>query len=393
LGKGFRERQGREMNILIVALDFKPNTGGIAEYTHQIAQYLYMAGDDIMVLSKKMDNDEEFDATCQYKVARCNFTKLGSNRLHRFWSSYRTIANAAKTHSADIIISNCLESEAHICWFVSKVINVPYCVFTYGLDINTKVGLRGKIKRILGIRNADKVFCCSSFTKEIIKELGVQPRKIAILHPGISNSFLINSTKSSNRDIKKELGVKKKKIVLTFGRLVERKGIDKTLEAIVLVRQEIPDVVYVIAGDGPYRDTLEELMKKLHLQDNVVFTGYVSEDEKAFYYNAADVFVMPNRELENGDVEGFGIVFLEANIYGKPVIGGRSGGAVDAIVDGKTGLLVNPIDIEEIASAIIRFLSNEGYAKQLGFQGRKRVERDFNCEVIVSRMRIELEKL
>jgi phosphatidylinositol alpha-1,6-mannosyltransferase len=134
-------------------------------------------------------------------------------------------------------------------------------------------------------------------------------------------------------------------------------------------------------------------MKKLHLQDNVVFTGYVSEDEKAFYYNAADVFVMPNRELENGDVEGFGIVFLEANIYGKPVIGGRSGGAVDAIVDGKTGLLVNPIDIEEIASAIIRFLSNEGYAKQLGFQGRKRVERDFNCEVIVSRMRIELEKL
>jgi len=381
------------MNILIVALDFKPLTGGIAEYTHQIAQHLYMAGDDIMVLSKKMDNDEEFDSACQYKISRYDFPKSESSRLYRYWSRYWIIANAAKTHSADIIISNYVSSEAHVCWLVSKVLNVPYCVFTYGAEINTKVGLRGKIKRILGIRSADKVFCCSSFTKEIIKELGVQPGKIAILHPGISNSFLINSTKSSDCDIKEELGVKKKKIVLTFSRLVERKGIDKTLEAIALVRQEIPDVVYVIAGDGPYRDTLEELVKKLNLQDNVIFTSYVSEDKKAFYYNAADVFVMPNRELENGDVEGFGIVFLEANVYGKPVIGGRSGGAVDAIVDGKTGLLVNPKDVEEIASAIIQLLVNEGYTRQLGLQGRERVERDFNWEVIVSKMRIELGKL
>ena len=134
-------------------------------------------------------------------------------------------------------------------------------------------------------------------------------------------------------------------------------------------------------------------MKKLHLQDNVVFTGYVTEDKKAFYYNAAEIFIMPSRELENGDVEGFGIVFLEANAYRKPVIGGKSGGVVDAIVDGKTGLLVNPTDAKEIAFAIIRLLGNKDYATQLGVQGRKRVERDFNWEVIVSRMRIELEKL
>jgi len=228
---------------------------------------------------------------------------------------------------------------------------------------------------------------------KIVKKLGVPLRKITILHPGISKNFLINSAKTSNCDIKEELGLKNKKIILTLSRLVERKGIDKTIEAIALVRREIPDVVYVIAGNGPYRHTLEELVKKLRLQDNVVFTGYVCEDKKASYYNAAEIFVMPNRVLENGDVEGFGIVFLEANAYRKPVIGGRSGGVIDAIIDGKTGLLVNPTDTKEIASAIIRLLSNEDYATQLGFQGRKRVERDFNWEVIVSRMRIELEKL
>lgn len=381
------------MNILIVALDFKPNAGGIAEYTHQIAQHLYMAGDDIMVLTKKMDNDEEFDATCQYKVIRYDFTKSGSNRVHRFWFRYRTIANAVKTHYADIIISNCLGSEAPLCWLVSKVFNIPYCLFTHSLEINTKVGLKGKIKRSIAIKGANRVFSNSSFTQGIVKKLGVPLRKTTILHPGISKSFLINSAKTSNCDIKEKLGLKKKKIVLTLSRLVERKGIDKTIEAIALVRQEIPDIVYVIAGDGPYRNALEELMKKLHLQDNVVFTGYVTEDKKAFYYNAAEIFIMPNRELENGDVEGFGIVFLEANAYRKPVIGGKSGGVVDAIVDGKTGLLVNPTDAKEIAFAIIRLLGNKDYATQLGVQGRKRVERDFNWEVIVSRMRIELEKL
>jgi len=253
--------------------------------------------------------------------------------------------------------------------------------------------LKGKIKRSIAIKGASRVFSNSSFTQGIVKKLGVPLRKTTIIHPGISKSFLINSAKALNCDIKEELGLKKKKIVLTLSRLVERKGIDKTMEAVALVRQEIPDIVYVIAGDGPYRDTLEELMKKLHLQDNIVFTGYVSEDKKAYYYNAADVYIMPNREIENGDVEGFGIVFLEANAYRKPVIGGRSGGVIDAIIDGKTGLLVNPTDTKEIASAIIRLLSNEDYATQLGFQGRKRVERDFNWEVIVSRMRIELEKL
>ncbi len=381
------------MKILIIALNFKPMTGGVAEYTYQIAQHLHNAGDDVMVLSKKMDKDETFDSICPYKVSRYDFQKSKSNKLRRYRTSYRAIANAAKSHSAEVIISNCLRSEVHVCWFASKVLNTPYCVFTHGLGINTKVGLRGKIKRRLGIRGAKKVFSNSFFTSEIVKKLGVPSEKIAILHPGISNSFLRNATEGSDRGIRKELRLENKHIVLTLGRLIERKGIDKTLEAIALVRQEIPDVVYVIAGDGPYRDTLEKLANRLSLQDSVIFTGYVSEDEKGLYYNAADVFVMPNRELENGDVEGFGIVFLEANAYGKPVIGGRSGGAVDAIVDGKTGLLVNPTDAEEIASAIIQLLDNKDYARQLGLQGRKRVEEDFNWEVIVSRMRAELAGL
>lgn len=385
------------LNILIVALDFKPLVGGIAEYTHQIARHLQIAGDGVMVLSKKMDGDEEFDSICPYKVKRCDYddTKK-SSRIRR----YQAIKNAAREQSADLIISNRLESEANICWLVSKLLNIPYSIFTYGLEVNRRIDsgrdlkrILKRLKRSLELRGANRVFCISSFTRGVVENLGVSPNKITILHPGISISDLNSSVGRSNSALTEQLKLDNKKVVLTLGRLVERKGIDKTIQAIEIVRKRIPSVVYIIAGDGPYRGALEKAAKKLSLQDNVVFAGYVPEEEKSSYYSAADVFVVPNRELESGDVEGFGIVFLEANAYGKPVIGGKSGGAVDAIVNGETGLLVDPTDVDEIASAIIHLLINEDYAKRLGEQGRKRVEKDFNWRTIVSRMRTDLKDL
>jgi len=382
------------MNILIVGFDFKPNVGGMAEYTYQVARHLHLAGDNVMVLSKRIDGDKEFDSGCQYEVRRYDHDALLKlSRIRRNWRNWRAIKNAARAHSAEVIISNCLWSEPHICWLVSKFLGIGYGVFAHGLDVNPEVRLRAKMKRLLALRGADRVFCNSSFTRGILKNLGVLPGKTVILHPGISEDGFNLGLKRSDSPITQKLGLGGKKVVLTLGRLVERKGIDKTIQAMEIVRQKVSNVFYIVAGDGPYRETLQKLTKKLNLQDRIVFTGYVPETEKSSYYAAADVFAMPNRELENGDVEGFGIVFLEANAHGKPVIGGRSGGAVDAIVDGETGLLVNPIDVGQIASAILRLLKDEDYAKQLGNQGRKRVQREFDWEGIVSRMRGELKKL
>jgi phosphatidyl-myo-inositol dimannoside synthase len=378
------------MNILFIAPDFKPLTGGIAEYTHQIAHHLQLAGNSVTVLSPQMSNDEVFDSNCLYEVQRFNYDDIKSNRIRRYLATYKAIKKIAGRKPIDVIIMNGLISESHICWLASKSLGIPYCFFTYGPEVIHRGGIKVEFKRNLVLRGACKIFCVSSFTQKLVEKLGVQHSKTAVLHAGVSiDKSRIMPDKSSSPVVEK-LGLQNKKVILTLSRLIERKGIDKTIEAMNIVRYKIPNAIYIIAGAGPYRETLENLVKINHLEEYVIFAGYIPDDEKDSFYNACDVFAIPNRELSDGDVEGFGIVFLEANAFCKPVIGGRSGGATDAIVDGETGFLVNPTDVEEIAAAIVRLLNDENYAKQIGLQGRKRVEEDFNWEVIVSRMQTDL---
>lgn len=321
------------LNILIVALDFKPMTGGIAEYTHQIARHLHLAGDNITVLSKKVNKDREFDSTCPYNVMRYDYDAAKSNKILRYYNSFKNIMAAAKKQPADVLICNAVGSESHICWLVARLLNIPYCIFTHGLEVNNTQPkrsfkrLKAALRQTVSLKWADKVFCVSSFTRRLVTRLGVSCDKTQILHPGMQ----INCTAESPAGkilprTMHNIDLTNKKVLLTVGRLVERKGIDKTIEALQIVKNKISGVLYIIAGDGPYRPVLEKMADDLKLGDNVLFTGYVSEEDKRFYYSVADVFVMPNRELDDGNVEGFGIVFLEANSFGKPVIGGKSGG-------------------------------------------------------------------
>src|SRR5262249_14775190 len=131
-------------------------------------------------------------------------------------------------------------------------------------------------------------------------------------------------------------------VILTVGSLVERKGQDMIIRALPLIANAVPGVSYLIVGDGPYKANLKTLVTSMGLQDRVVFTGRVSDEELPEFYALSDVFAMPSRAcLDSNDVEGFGMVFLEAGATGKPVVAGRSGGIEDAVVDGVTGLLVD----------------------------------------------------
>lgn len=380
------------MNILIVALDFKPNTGGIAEHTHELAYHLQKQKESVRVLSRQIDGHECFDCGCPYEVTRFPFRRTGQTKLQRWLASYHVIVDTARAHHADILVSNTLGSDGHICWFASRALRIPYVVLAHGLDVNLHDGWKGFIKRIIGVRWADKVFCNSAFTSQIVESIGVPPERIAVVHPGLSRRFLQSAAMFDCPTSRWRLGLEGKRVVLFLGRLVERKGVDNTLRSIPLVRREVPDITYVIAGDGPYRIHLQALAGELGVQEAVRFVGQIEDEEKGLYYSASDVFVMPNRQLSNGDVEGFGIVFLEAGAYAKPVVGGRSGGAVDAVADGVSGLLVDPCDEKEIASAILRILTDTAYANQLGVQGRKRVERDFAWDSIALLARAELSK-
>ncbi len=160
---------------------------------------------------------------------------------------------------------------------------------------------------------------------------------------------------------------------MTIARLVERKGIEVVIRAMPRVLEAVPDAIYLVVGTGPQRGKLERLASESGLEGRVVFVGRVSDEELLYYYGACDLFVLLSRTLaDKGEMEGFGIVFLEAGACGKPVIGGKGGGTSEAIEDGVTGLLVDPLDVNEIAGTIVRVLVDGELARRLGENGRKR---------------------
>jgi phosphatidylinositol alpha-1,6-mannosyltransferase len=163
-------------------------------------------------------------------------------------------------------------------------------------------------------------------------------------------------------------------ILLSVARLVTRKGLDTALRSFAEVLKDFPNATYVILGDGPDYGRLARLANELGVTPNVCFIAR-STRPLADYYNACDLFVMPARE-EPGDIEGFGLVFLEAGACGKPVIGARAGGVTDAILDGETGLLVAPDDPEALTHAIQGLLRDPARCEALGTAARARILRE-----------------
>lgn len=381
------------MNILIVAPDFKPSHGGVAEYTHQLARKLHEAGDTVAVLSKRVKNDHLFDSTCPYSVYRSNFGFMSTGKVMKYYRSYRWLKRfVTKLYPIDVIISNCYGISAIVSLAVSKTLNIPFSIFTHGLEINRKkVKERYKIKKVL--LGAGRIFCNSSYTQKLVSNFGIPFEKTTVVPGGLSiEEYNLRGSKSASA-LTISSRLQGKKVIFTCGRLVERKGHDMVIKALPLIRQTARNAVYVIAGEGPHKAVLESLIRKYRMDDHVIFTGWVDDQTKQNLFRLCDVFVMPCRELDNGDVEGFGLVFLEANAFRKPVIAGRSGGATDAVIHNKTGLLVDPLSVDEIANAATYLLTHPQVAKRMGKEGQKRVENELNWSTSGEKMRKSLLRL
>jgi phosphatidylinositol alpha-1,6-mannosyltransferase len=200
--------------------------------------------------------------------------------------------------------------------------------------------------------------------------------KIVVIKNGVDTEKLI-LTKSLSK-FKKEINLKNEIILLSVGNLVERKGIDIVLSALPDVIKSYPSLKYFIIGAGPEKENLQKLIKGLNLRKHVVFAGDVDNKHLANFYNLCDIFVLMSRTIkEKAGIEGFGIVYIEASYFGKPVIGGKSGGTADAIVDGVTGYRIEPKNTEDLKNKLILLLKNEKLRKKLGQQGMKRVKNQF----------------
>jgi phosphatidylinositol alpha-1,6-mannosyltransferase len=231
---------------------------------------------------------------------------------------------------------------------------------------------------------AEAVIANSRNSKNLlVGEWGVPEERVQIVHPGVETARFNPGV--DGRAIRARLAHPDEIVFTSVGRLQRRKGHDAVLQALAEVRRVIPRVRYVIVGDGPHRDVLEAQSRELDLTDVVTMVGAVPDADLPAWYRAADVFVLPNRP-DGVDFEGFGIVFLEAAACGLPVIGGRSGGAPEAVADGITGCLVDGTDIGELSRVMIALGLDPAGRAAMGDAGARRARSDFSWESAAARV-------
>jgi phosphatidylinositol alpha-1,6-mannosyltransferase len=250
----------------------------------------------------------------------------------------------------------------------------PYYLWVYGgetsPDFTRSSWATSYLQRVL--RGAHIVFTISPYTTRLMSEFGLPEAQVVEIPLGAGEDL---RPQAKDPDYVARLALYDKLVFLTVGRLVERKGVDTMLRALAELDRELPPWRYLVVSDGPYRAALEGMAADLGIDDKVTFTGHVEERELPTYYNLCDVFCMPNRQVVTRggaslSVEGFGMVFVDAAACGKPVIGGRSGGAVDAVSHRSNGFLVAPGDVQDLKDAILR-LADAGLRETMGAAGRE----------------------
>jgi phosphatidylinositol alpha-1,6-mannosyltransferase len=368
------------MRLLLFTYEFPPWVGGIGRYCYELAKGLHGLGQDVVVLTFRYseNNNRYLDDKGAFKIIRIpktRFSKLdiliGCIYLSYFVFIYKP-NYLLVTH----------EKSELICSILALFSPLKFSIIIIGSDI--LYGSKGMVKRWLFDKiyhKSTRIISISEFTKELLlSNFNVSPKKVSVVHCGINiKNFTV--PKEEITSLKERFGSSNEKIILTLARLIPRKGQDVVIEALPTVIEKIPNIRYIIVGDGPDKERLRELVDRYNLNSHVIFAGPVPDDKIIGYYDMCDIFVMPSRE-EREKVEGLGISFLEAGARGKPVIGGRHGGVPEVIVDGETGLLIDPTNVEELAQAIIKLLQDDRLAKEMGRKGKERVFRYFTSEIM-----------
>jgi phosphatidylinositol alpha-1,6-mannosyltransferase len=222
------------------------------------------------------------------------------------------------------------------------------------------------------------VIANGDFAVENLQRIGIERGKIHKITPGLDTNVFFPVKPDAK--LRERYGISSKDVVLmTVARLTPRKGHARIIRALAKLRADIPDFKYVIIGQGPIEAELRALAAQLSMMDKIVFAGFVPGGELNRHYNMADLMAMPNTEVA-GNIEGFGMVFLEANAAGKPVIGGRSGGTSAAVADGESGFLVASDTDVELHDALRKLITDRGLRERMGAEGLRRAREQFDWD-------------
>ena len=354
--------------ILLVTNDFGPRTGGIETFVIGLLERI--SDHEVTVFTSQQGDTSEYDQQWFDKFG-VRVIRDRSKILLPSWRVSRAVKEVVASHNIEIVVFGAAAPLALMSSALRKSGVKKIIALTHGHEVWwAKIfPFNLAIKRIG--KSVDHLTYLGEFTRQAISKAltDKSAKEMVKIAPGIDTAHFIPQPDAMQK--RKDLGLQDKKIIISVGRLVHRKGQDKLIEAMPDVLRKIPNAHLLIVGEGPYKNHLEKLVNKLSIKENVSFAGRIMYDRLPSYLSAADLFAMPSRSRFFGlEVEGLGIVYLEASACGIPVVAGNSGGAPDAVLEGVTGLCVDGTNVAEIASALIEICSDAERASHMGAAGR-----------------------
>lgn len=365
--------------ILLVTNDFGPRTGGIETFLIGLLERII--GHEVTVFTSQQGDTSAYDQQWFDKFG-VRVTRDQSKILLPSWRISRIAREIVKSNNIDIVIFGAAAPLALMSPALRKLGVKKVIALTHGHEVWwAKIfPFNLALKRIA--RSVDHLTYLGEFTRKAISTTLADESvtEMVRIAPGIDTAHFMPQPDAIQK--REELGMQDKKVIICVGRLVHRKGQDKLIEAMPEILRKIPNAHLLIVGQGPYKNHLEKLVNKLSLKENVTFAGKIMYDKLPSYLSAADLFAMPSRSRFFGlEVEGLGIVYLEASACGIPVIAGSSGGAPDAILEGVTGLCVDGTNVAEIAAAVIEICSDADRASHMGVAGRNWIVEQWRWDI------------
>ncbi len=372
------------MHVLVITNDLPPRVGGIQYYVDQFARGLVAAGEQVTVYGSTSPGWQDWDPTAPYTVVRePTSTLLPTPQVLR-----HALAVIDRLRP-DVVVFGAAFPLGLLGPWIRRRRGVPYVAFTHGLEVSAVRAPGGsRLLRAIG-RDAAAVTFVSQWCRGLLQPaFGPGPR-FELLPPGVDPAF---HPEVDGRPVRERHGFGDDPVVVCVSRLVERKGQDQLIRALPDLRRRVPGARLLLVGGGPFHDGLVELARATGVGQWVTITGQVRDDELPTHYAAGDVFAMPCRERRGGlEVEAFGIVFIQAQAIGRPVVAGDIGGVPDALDPGRTGLLVDGTSVARVTDAVASLLGDPERATRMGAAAAEFVAHGFRWEHRTDELRALLD--
>ena len=345
---------------LLLTENFPPKEGGSGRWFWEL--YSRLPNDKVLIVANDTPEGREFDKTHELDIVRIELEStewgLASTKgLGFYWETIRKVLKLIKEHGIEEVHCGRVIPEGVIARALKLLAGARYNCFVHGEDVETAATSREHSLLVKNVcKNASMLICNSENTANIVHKLGFDSgSKCEVLHPGVDTSrFEVAAPDTSFRQ---QMGWSGKRVLLTVGRLQRRKGQDFLIKSMPALLNEFPDLFYAVVGTGECYDELISLVDQHELHDNVCVYPDMDDEALIKCYQQCDIFILPNRTIDN-DIEGFGMVLVEAQVCGKPVIAGDSGGTRETMNIGKTGHIIDCSSTENLLKELSPILRN-----------------------------------